>query len=90
MVLKLIGLSHRSPVLGGGFTIMTLQTLTFDIMILDPHFIDTDGSICYPLEVSKQRSSHVYRLNIAIFFFGEGGATTGKKEGLLPTIIGAS
>lgn len=86
MVLKLIGLSHRSPVLGEGFTIITLQTLTFVIMILDSHFIDTDGLICHPLGVSKQRSSHICSLNITIFL---GGATTGKK-GLLPTIIGAS
>mgnify|MGYP003701974787 CR=1 FL=1 len=46
---------------------MTLQTLTFAIMTLDPHFIDTDGPICHPHGVSKQRSHHVCSPNIAIF-----------------------
>ncbi len=50
-----------------GFAIITLQTLTFVIMTLDPYFIDTDGPIYHPLEVLKQRSPHVYSPNITIF-----------------------
>ena len=46
---------------------MTLQTLTFAIMTLDPHFIDTNGPIFHPLVVSKQQSPNVCSPNIAIF-----------------------
>ncbi len=51
----------------GRFAIMTLQTLTFAIMTLDTYFIDTDGPICHPLGVSRQRSPNVCCPNIAIF-----------------------
>ncbi len=60
-------MSMASIVSNGGFAIMTLQTLTFAIMTLDPYFIDTDGPICHPNRVSKQRSPHVCNPNIAIF-----------------------
>jgi hypothetical protein len=46
---------------------MTLQTLTFAIITLGSHFIDTDGPICHPLGVSKQRSSRVCSPNITNF-----------------------
>jgi hypothetical protein len=36
-------------------------------MTLNPYFIDTDGSICHSLRVSKQRSLYVCSPNITIF-----------------------